>query len=690
MHPHRQPNQRGFDSYQTPLLFLPVKRNLFTSGLATLAASFVILATHFAPLSLAQAPTPIFVPVALAPSQPDSPIELVALTYDGDIREINNHTIITGSVTFKLHNTDRLNDLQAPVGFPSWAGDPYAFDPSRLDVFLGNIDGRKINLTSSRADLKLGTSLRNVDWYTFTLPIAGDEKRTVEFDFQQDLGESVTPRITFGLVPANNWKGNIGSARLTLNFPETTTLEQIITYDPPNPTFNGTSFTWLFQNHQASTQPYITIIKPSVWNDLLTRRRAARQTPNDANAHAALGSLYRMLAQPDSPKSESFYAQAVAELETAIRIDTNLKNARQSLAALYEARRTRRRTAKQRLQLAIQNWEALAPGDPSARRQLAEDYFYLGLDAQTRRAFADAQKYFDKATALAPSGAGPLFTSERAIAQRRSMNLAWGRQSLDNADFATAMDRGQAALGDAFTKSFRAPDFTVTRAQVTTASDTRTLVFSLTPFAATVEELKNAASGVVTAARALGADGSVTNDNSNIVLTISMPFQNVTQLTARQAALAKFLGSQPDWALVRAVLSPTELAWSENSQSIVGTPSYREGVDLAGACASFNAQMQPIAQSLAPLENIPANDEEKQFRRALLKSTQAEWQSALASGVTYRAGSNEFVVEPCATRVIASSLVSIQPIGIALIGVPVVIVIGGMLLLITRKNRRAK
>jgi hypothetical protein len=655
-------------------------------------AALVIFTTLIASPALAQAPTPIIVPVALAPVQPDSPIELVALTLDGEVREINNHTIVTGTITFKLHNTDRLVDQQAPVGFPSWAGDPFAFDPARLDVFLGNIDGKKITLVPSRADLKLGNAIRNVDWYTFTLPIAGDEKRTVEFDFQQDLGDSTTPRITYGLVPANNWKGNIGSARITVRFPDSTTPEQIIAYDPPGPTFDGNSLTWLFQNYQALAQPNVTIIKPSVWNDLLARRRAARQNPNDANAHAMLGNLYRTLAQIDSPKSESYYAQAVAELETAARLDPSSKSARQSLAMLYEARAgpasgPRKATY---VQLAAQNWQALASTDPSVRKQLAEDYFYLGLDAQTRRSFADAQKYFDQASSLAPAGAGPLFTLDRANAQKRSLNLTWGRQSIDNGDYATALDRAQVALGDAFTKSFRAPDFTVTRAQVATAADIRTFVFILTPFAATPEEVKNTASGVAIAARALGADGSIANEGSNIILTISVPFQSAAQLTSRQAALAKFLGAQPDWALVRAVLSPTELAWSENNQSIAGTVHYREGVDLAGACKTFTDQLQPIAQSLAPLENIAANDDERQFRRAILKSTQSAWQGAQAQGVIYLAGSDVFAVEPCTIRVISSSPFSIQPLGIVVISIPILVVIGVTLLLVARRNRRGK
>ncbi len=658
--------------------------------ISLLFAIIIALALIISP-ALAQTPATVFIPVALAPIQPDSPIELVALTYDAAILEINGRTIITGTSTFKVHNTERLTDLQSPLGFPTWAGDPYGFDPARMDVFIGNVEGKKVTLTPSRADLKIGNMVRNVDWYTFTLPIAGDEKRTIEYDFQQDLGDSTTPRITYGLAPANNWKGNIGSARLTIKFPETTTLEQIIAYDPPNPTFDGTSLTWLFQNYQAAAQPYVTIIKPSAWSDLLARRRAARQNPNDANAHAALGNLYRTLAQFDSPKSESFYAQAVAELETAIRQDANLKSARQSLAALYETRAGPAAGPRKAayVQLAAQNWQALAPGDANARRQLAEDYFYLALDAQTRGAFADAQKYFDQATAQAPNGAGPLFTVDRAIAQRRSMNLMWGRQSLDKGDYAMALDRARVALGDPFMRSFRAPEFTVTHAQVSMDSDTRTMSFTLTPFASSTEAMQNTLSGVVTAAHALGANGSVSNENSDFVLTLTVPFQSTAQLNSRLAALAKFFGTQPDWALVRAVLTPTELAWAANNQVIAWNSRYREGVDLAGACASFNAQLQIIAPSLTPLENVATSDEEGQFKRSMLKSTQGAWQSALAQGgVTIRAGSDEFAVEPCATRVIASSPLTIHPIAIALIIVAMLLVVGGILLAWRKRKSR--
>ena len=650
------------------------------------------LALFPTPSARAQSAAQVFVPIALAPLQRDTPLELVALTVDADINESNGHTLVSGNSTFKVHNTDRLNDLQIPVGFPSWAGDPYVFDPARLGSFTVSVDGQKTRtLNPSRADLKIGGVVRTVDWYTFTLSIAGDEKKTVRFDFDQDLGDSALPRFVYGLVPAADWKGSIGSARITLNLPATTTLDQIVAADPPNPTFNGKSVTWLFTNHEPPINPSLTIIRPSLWNDLNTKRRAVQQNANDANAHAALGGLLRQFAQIDSPRSDSFYAQAVAELETAVRIDPNQRAARQALAALYESRAGPATGPRQPayVALAAAQWAALAPSDANARKQLAEDDFYLGLDAQTRRAFADAANFYDQAQSLAPGGAGPLYTPEHLAAQRSALNLAWALDLIDHSprDAVSARDKARAALGDKFMASFNPPPFYVTRAQVSMSSNSRTMMFALAPFAASPAELQNTLGGAVAALIAAGAN--VSFDDTSLNVTVS--FADHTELVDKLAALANALPPGAEWSLVRAVLSPRAVAWNETDEVVTHVTSFREEVDLAVACSAFSAESAAAAKDLAPLDSATAasRDDEAQLKRALLKYAQSGWQAALAQGsVTYSAGANETRVEPCAARAVAFSALAFRPLRVALI--VAVIEMVGIGILIARWRRKVR
>jgi len=97
---------------------------------------------------------------------------------------------------------------------------------------------------------------------------------------------------------------------------------------------------------------------------------------------------------------------------------------------------------------------------------------------------------------------------------------------------------------------------------------------------------------------------------------------------------------------------------------------------------AFAAPLDAISQSLKPLDNAPATDEEAQLKRTLLKYAQRGWQSALASGrVTYRVGADETRVEACTAQTIVASSSTWRPervalivAGIELVGIAVLVV----------------
>ena len=621
---------------------------------STVLLSFAFLVAL--PHTHAQTASPIFVPAALAPTQRDTAIALSALTFDAEILERNGRTIISGNSAFKLHNTDRLNDVQVSVGFPSWAGDPYVFDPGKLENFSVSIDDVKVKtLTPAKAELRIGSTIRTVDWYTFTLSIAGDEKKTVRYEFAQDLGDSAMPRFVYGILPATSWKGSIDSARLTLRLPETTSPEQIIASEPANPEFDGQSITWSWAQKDPASNPALIILRQSTWIDLNNKRRAAQQNPNDVNARVALGALLRQLASMDSPKRDGLSSQAIAELETAVRLDPNHRPARQTLGAVYEARAGAAAGPRNLgyVQLAVAQWQAIASSDANARKQLAEDYFYLGLDAQTRGAFVDASNYFDQASALAPGGAGPLFTTDRLTAQRRALNIAWARTLLDAND-ATANDKARAALGK-FMDTVTPPTFYIERAEITTAAHSRAMAFRLAP-TSTSGEIQTTLNNLVAAWRQTGIDAKTSADGTNLVLSVNLSFNASNELIPRLATLSKSLPNSSEWALMRAILSPNSFDWNPIDELLTQTTRYREDIALAPACAAFNAQIDALSKLLTPLENASPKDDEAQLKRTLLQNAQRGWQNAIAFGrVSYRAGTQESVVDACATKTLTWS-----------------------------------
>ena len=124
-------------------------------------------------------------------------------------------------------------------------------------------------------------------------------------------------------------------------------------------------------------------------------------------------------------------------------------------------------------------------------------------------------------------------------------------------------------------------------------------------------------------------------------------------LNDRLDGVGRALPDRPEWALARALVSPQSLDWDAAGGLISDSLHYREQVDLGQACATFQNNRQTISTNLRTLENASTTDTEAQLKRALLKNAQDGWQRALTQGrVTFRMGSNETTVEPCAARTV--------------------------------------
>ena len=188
--------------------------------------------------------------------------------------------------------------------------------------------------------------------------------------------------------------------------------------------------------------------------------------------------------------------------------------------------------------------------------------------------------------------------------------------------------------------------------------NSREMVFRMVPFASKPTELQNSINRILEPLRRMGVDPGIAQvpDSSDLELYVTVPFVNQSDLDQKLAAVAQSIPDSPEWALVRAVLSPQALAWSAPGGWITNSNSYQEQVDLSPACGILEKQLESIAQALKPLASAPATDTEAQLKQALLKNAQSGWQRALAEGrVRYHAGSNETNVDACAARTVAFS-----------------------------------
>jgi tetratricopeptide (TPR) repeat protein len=609
---------------------------------AQVALSFLLLTilalTRTTPATLADNRT-VNVVVALAPIDRTSPVELVALTLDANVFESNGHTIVQGNTSFKVHNTDKLNLVTLPVGFPEWAGGALSFDPAQFSDFGVTLDGKKVPLTSTNAPVKIGNELRPVNWYSFDLTLDPDEKKVVNVDFVQDLGADILPRFTYGLLPSNGWKGPIGSARLTLSLPTPTTGEQFVALDPTVPGFDGQALSWLWVNFNPDADPGVTFIRPSFWTDLLNKRAAAVQNPNDAGLHLALGRGYEQLAAVESARRDNFLAQAVAELETAARLDPKNVDAVTTLAQLYENRAgvaAGPRDANY-VTLALAEWQNLigTRADPDARKHSAEDSFYLGIAARSRGENEQALTFFEDAAHFSPRGAGPLYTPEHWATEMQAVHIALARTAVEQDQVTTALAHARAAFGQDFdlAPAPPLPSFALSHALVVTTSAERRIVLYLLAYPGPSDQALQAVNeAVADLNQSGGGTAALVATDSDYGMMLTVPFNSDRDLENRLTRLARGFPEREDWNIIRAVVDPPAIEWTDQVDTFTHAIRYREDVDFATGETTLQSNLNDLSRTIGTLENSPAGDGRAQLRLALLRDAQQWWQRALTSG----------------------------------------------------------
>ncbi len=610
--------------------------------------SFLILSLFILSLSAtpahAQTPPPPIILVTLAPLDRKTNVELSALTVDANLYEADGRNFAQGTLTWKAHNSDAANETTIVVGFPEWASASAQFDPTKFSAFRVLLDNKPVVFAPAVADVIYGDAARDVNWYTFELTLAPDEKKTITAEFTQDLGDGLFPRFTYGMLVGNRWLRAIGSARVTVNLPTDTTGEQFITLDPIVPKFDGKKLTWLWEALNPEADPGVTLIRPSVWQNLLTQRANTLQNPDDANAHLALGRVYQQLASEESPRRDNFLAQAVAELETAARLAPQNVDAVKTLAQLYEQRAGPPNGPREvnYIALAMAQWEKLigTAGDADARKQLGEDSFYLALDAYSRGEYERALKFLEDARNFAPDGAGPLYERARLENQVKLTHVAAARAEIQNNAIASALRHVRAAYGENFRPATNmlvslgetTDALALNHARIKTTLNEREIVLQLVPYPAPSEAAREETTKVVTAINQTGAgQANVTADANGYTLTLNIPFANDDDLRTRLVKLASAIPSRSDWQLARAAIVPARLEFSASDENFARRVRYVEQVDLGAGRDAMQNTLNEMSATLGELSTASPDDPEAQLKLALLQHAQQWWYKQLGA-----------------------------------------------------------
>lgn len=667
---------------------------------------FSILALFsFRQIAFAQTPESPLTLVTLAPLERTTPVELTALTVDAEVSEANGHTLVSGSSAWKIHNTDPLNQVTIVVGFPEWASRTGLFDPAKFNSFVVTLDNQRVDFTPATAEVRYDDVARAVPWYTFELELAPDEKKTITLDFVQDLGDNALPRFEYGMLPGNRWKNALGSARISVSFPQVTTGDQFVTLDPILPEFDGKRLTWLWTNLNPESDPAVTFIRPALWNLLVDRRAIAARAPDDVNAHLELGQIYQQLASVESPRRDNFFAQAVAEFETAARLDANNVNAVQTLAELYEQRAGAPNGPRDAnyVALAMEQWKKLVStsADANARKQLAEDSFYLGLDGKAREQYERAFQFFDDARKFAPNGAGPLYTREHWQNEIKTTHIAAAHSAAQAGDIPAALAHTRAAFGDQFDLSpaLAPPAFALHRAMTTTSLDKREVVLRLVPYPTLSDAARQQVMDVAAAMNQTGAGtAELDQDASAYLYKLSIPFHDDGDLRNRLDRIAGALPKRADWAVIGAVLDPTLIEWSARDENLTRVLHYREQVDLAGGQAAIQEMLNRLSQEIGTLSSATGDASEAQLKLTLLSHAQEWWHksmSALVLSYALDAGSGvarDWSVSVGTTRTLEYDTETVRPEFLVIGGIAagLVVVLGAAALFIIRIYPRAR
>lgn len=584
----------------------------------------------------AQAPWPV-AGICLQPADPDPAIVLRSLRVEITLLEADDTLTSSPGATgqalarvqarFSLVNPSRTTPRQITVGLPTWSTGDRFFRPAKLQGLTVRVNDTPITpIAQPRPQVE------NETWLAWPMSFDILDRQFVEIAYTTPLEAGPVPRVAFALSTGAIWADQVESAAIVVTAPPPFQREQILDPRPATMQYDGQQLGWHLVAFEPASQGDVEFayITRGLWARVEAARAAVALEPSATN-HRTLGALYLILA--DRP---AFFAQAVAELETAVALDPTDVETRRTLAQAYQARGLSTNNIAY-LELAIRHWEqaqALAPDDVLILANLRRCHYALAQALSGQRAYRQALQHLETALALPAASLPDDDVGNAALLQQRDRTRRlWAAYLFESGrdPEAVAVLR---VLGDPYEADYQAYALPFARihgqvsTQIGSAGGTRQITLTWTPGLTDVAALGQRLQAQVPEAhiQVLPADRGI---------EIRLTFANVTELRRSLAALGQGLPTSPAWDPLRAILIASELSYTENDAFLWREVRYRETLPLHTPAADLLRRKQALDALIAGLvgQAGSAPEDPMTLRLTALRSYQTATEQLLGTQV---------------------------------------------------------
>ncbi len=440
------------------------------------------------------------------------------------------------------------------------------------------------------ADLRMTVGRDENEAQPFTAPtyehiLQPDARVWLTFVYTTPLRPHPWTRFHYGIHRLQAWPKVVGSVRVSVHLPSQLPREAFLHISPKTTAYNGRLVEWQWEERTPPVPVEVLLVRPTVWKAIAEWR--AQGARGDLIAQARLARLLTDMVTANAAPPEvvdAFYPEALGLWTALAERRPDDPQPWEEMAALYELQ-AKRGDADAYTALALAALEeAWARGGRSevARAHLAEimrdQMRRLITAARWQEALITVQRLGD---VLGPG------SEQEVMELRREVALAWAQAQAAEGNRegmleAIALGWGENVLGYFVP---RYPSLRYLTVEVTTEERARTVVITAALAPGARPAPRETWESFVRALRAAVLSGQVeVEQKGNLVrAVVRVPFADPQELRAALARLAGVVPDQPEWALVRAALSPLHLERRQRLTLWSKETHWQEEVDLTPA-----------------------------------------------------------------------------------------------------------